>query len=348
MRYASLVFGSLLVSVCSFAAQGAPATASKVKAPPQAPAQTQAQPDQLTVQLKSALGESQKKLGELEPWQKKLFDEEVIPQYQRFIRDYRPTPSGVFVELDLESLKNYLRFFAPKSIKGSNTNITVFLKAKPSCGKCVESEAAIRALVKSRLEHRGFTVSFITAEELGDPDLAGKPLENRVADLSRLKKAAGVLVIQWQLAEAEDIDSAHADENHYWIQSFLSIRDLDKAEGRLELLENDSFENSASRLLTDAWTAIGAKLLQMTSGEPQKEILIEVSGFRDFQQYTRLKSQLTSQLKGVSTLEERKISKGRVVLAIVTSQTREEVQKQLALLQPTGTSTELVKWEVSQ
>src|SRR5262249_44471658 len=64
-----------------------------------------------TDRIKGALLEAEPQLGHLEPWQKVLFEEEAVPQAQRFIRNY----TGSSADIDFDSLKNYLRFHARDS-----------------------------------------------------------------------------------------------------------------------------------------------------------------------------------------------------------------------------------------
>lgn len=74
------------------------------------PRSTQAPKKDLQESLKAALVEAKSKLGKLEEWQSTLFDEEAVPQYSRFIRDYRPSANGVTADIDLDSLRNYLAY----------------------------------------------------------------------------------------------------------------------------------------------------------------------------------------------------------------------------------------------
>ena len=46
-------------------------------------------------QLRTVVTKAKERLGDLEPWQGKLFDEEVVPQASRFVRDYRPGTKGL-------------------------------------------------------------------------------------------------------------------------------------------------------------------------------------------------------------------------------------------------------------
>src|SRR4051812_29867780 len=61
-------------------------------------------------QLRQAVEGSAAQLGALELWQKKLFDEEVVAQYPRFIKDYRVVGDKVEAQVDLDNIKNYLEF----------------------------------------------------------------------------------------------------------------------------------------------------------------------------------------------------------------------------------------------
>ena len=331
---------------------GAPAPAPSVGPRAQAPELF----DDVERQLKVAVIDAQKKLGMLESWQIKIFEEEVVPQYRRFIRDYRPMGpgTGLNVEVDFENLQNYLKFYAPKvlphliskdrakgllAVSGANSatqdfRLLVFLKTDPACAKCTASEPAIRALVKSRVEARGFVPVWVAPEEVGDTKLAGRLLHETLTELSRKKGSPGALVVHWAPVPVDDIDSAHADEKHYFVHSFFNIRDLAKDEGKMDLMDSDSFETSLVRLLTASISELGVKADQTVREQAisKEEILIDISGFSDFAHYNRVKTVLTEQLKGVSSLEERKITRGQISLAVGTSASKEEIAKQVSAI----------------
>jgi len=310
--------------------------------------------DDVERQLKAAVIDAQKKLGMLESWQIRIFEEEVVPQYRRFIRDYRPMGTSLNVEVDFENLQNYLKFYAPKvlphliskdrakgllAVSGANSatqdfRLLVFLKTDPACAKCTASEPAIRALVKSRVEARGFVPVWVAPEEVGDTKLAGRLLHETLTELSRKKGSPGALVVHWAPVPVDDIDSAHADEKHYFVHSFLNIRDLAKDEGKMDLMDSDSFETSLVRLLTASISELGVKADRTVREQAisKEEILIEISGFRDFAHYNRVKTVLTEQLKGVSSLEERRITRGQISLAVGTSASKEEIAKQVSAI----------------
>lgn len=293
-----------------------------------------AETDTVKTQLKNALVDAFTKLGQVEPWQKKIFDEEVMMQYQRFIRDYRQTGPNLSVEVDLDSLKKYLRFQAKKT----DAQAWVYLRAQPSCGRCGASFEDIKKLVKERLERRGFVPTWLTPEEIGDVNLAGKALNDRVYVLAKNKNAGAALVVQWQLAPIDDIDTAHADEEHFQITSWFTLRDLAKNENKLELLSTDSFLIFASRLLTDAFTELGGKVdaLQVADGSSGKdEIALEINGVRDFVHFAMVKAQVQGRLKDViiSGPEERRIARGKATLAVFTSKSVDDIRGALGKIQ---------------
>lgn len=290
----------------------------------------------LNNRLKVALVEFQKELGTLEPWQKKVFDEEVVPQFQRFIRDYRAAQSSTQVDIDSENLKNYLRFYAPKVLQRQSPQILVVLKTDASCAKCGESFEEIKNLVRERLERRGLVPVWMALQDLGEVGkLKGKDLEEGVAALAQDKQAVGVLVHQWNLAPNDPNDTAHADEHRYQIRSFLSLRDISRHPGQVEILEPENFGKSTGRLLTDFFTDLGAKVerIQATQGDPGKdEYLVEVIGIRDFSQYALVKEAVLTRLQSSPGIraEEQRISRGRVGFAVFSSKGVEDLKAQIS------------------
>lgn len=317
----------------------------------------------MEAQLKAAVLDSQKNLGELEPWQKTIFTEEAVPQYQRFIKDYRASTEGVKEDVDLESLKSYLAFYAPKfrsklepasapstsAAATSELKIWVLLKGDRQCKKCVQSTANIKHLAKSRLGRRGLTPIWgeLTEAKPSVPDLSRDlsrdtaKTESQSAVEAKKKGAVGTLVIQWFLAPVDDADSAHADENRYIIRAFLQVGGVTLEARHQEILDNDSFESSEARLLTELFTELGSKFRTDSSAlaareDPgilpaavsgSEEISVEVSGIRDFTQYQRVKANLQDQLKSIATVEDRKFSREKIGFAVFSTQGKDEVEK---------------------
>ena len=135
----------------------------------------------LDLQLKAAIQDAQVKFPGLTDWQKALYANEVVPQYQRFIRDYRPAATGLSVEIDFDSLKHYLSFYAPKTLRQQSPRVLLWANPEATCARCVESSAEILKLVQARVENRGFTPVWLKTQEIEAEGVAGTALtdENR-------------------------------------------------------------------------------------------------------------------------------------------------------------------------
>lgn len=332
-----ILLTTLLISLTSFSTWGAeppkaqPGTPAAAAAPgtakPGAPAPTPSATAisgsaALAQQLQNALLESEPSLGTLEPWQKKIFVEEAAPQYQRFIRDYRRSTTGVQVDVDFDSLRNYLRFYGPKTLKREKPQVLVLLKPEAECESCVAATAGIKALVKDRLERRGLIPIW---GELP----AGENLEERLDMLAAEKKAVGALLVNWETASEDEDNGAHAGEERYVIRDVLAFRDLARIEGEMEILIGNAFEKTAARLLTDAFTQLGAKSERLEARQSElkrSETLLALSGFKSFAQYAAAKAKIEEKLANLATVEERKISRGRAVLAIFSEKNPEQIR----------------------
>ena len=322
----------------------------------QGPGQAQAAEvdDSVARKLKTALIESEPRLGELEPWQKKLFDEEAIPQFQRFIRDYRRAQthsgtanSGLSVDVDIDSLKSYLRFYGPKSLNAAPAGeradsavkeipFLVYAHSTEDCGtKCVSSGPGLRKLIAARLLRRGLKPMWLTERDLGPgKDFQGKVLHEKIAALVSSRAAAGALVVEWGKAPAED--EAHADEVNYFIQTWMDVRGLGeqpfKNEGRIELMDSDRFEASFAKLATDAFTDLGARvaLAEKSSGRKgesdESAVGVSLLGVRDFAQVSAFKTALQEKFPTAS-VQERRLSRGNVTLVVAGEGSPEKVNK---------------------
>ncbi len=308
--------------------------ASAVSAPPSSPASPTPAADNPGVandQLIAAVVAAQKNLGVLEPWQKKIFDEEVTPRYQRFIKGYQAGTHGLTVDVDLEGIKNYIRFYAPSSIKKSDLKVLLFVKADASCPKCAEAQVAIKNDLKQRLENRGFTAIFTPLEDKNGPKLSSKALDEKMNEQFQRLGATAAMVVQSQIAANDDIDSAHADETRYLVHSYLLLRDSPKIEAQLEILDTDSIATASDRMLTDALVEIGGRSNEIaaTFSDDRSEVSIGVKGILDPAEFTRVKALLQAKLKDVGIVEERKLTRGSVTFAVLTQKKADEIKTRL-------------------
>jgi hypothetical protein len=293
----------------------------------------------LSVKLQTLVANSKSQLGTMEPWQKKLFDDEVVPQYQHFIRDYRAGngPNGqVNAELDFDNLRNYLRFYAPKALKRENPTILVWLNTAADCSICQTNAADIKAVVKSRLEHRGFVVQWAQGTKTdGTEKLDPAALEQ----IATAKQASGTAVIEWKVAPVDDEDGK--EDTEYLLKSSVDIRDVGHSEGQLQILDTGSFGRSIGQLMTDAFTDLGAKVerTEITHSEMNRnEVWVEVAGIKDYPQYVAIRDGIRDILKNVASVQEQKVARGKETLAVFTELPLAKIQELL-----TGTPIGQVK-----
>jgi hypothetical protein len=333
MKNSARVSFLLLLLQSAVAGAAAPPVAA---APSSSASLTRESDGDVQAQLKSSVAQSIQKLGALQPWQKRIFDEEVVPQYSRFIKDYRNAPGGgLSVEVDADGIRKYLAFYGPLSVKKGEQKVIVLLVRESSCEKCTESFAGIQEVVKQKLERRGLAPVWLSSDEMVDRALTGRTIEERLADQAQARNAAGAMLIEWKQAPVDSLDSAHADEKHYRIRTHFLLRaDRDlRHEGALEIMEDDRFESAANRLLADSMTDFGAKALlsSLVSGDDTApELTIDITGVKDFAHYQRVRSQVTERLKDIVPIEERKVARGRLTFAIKGSRKLDEIRRALA------------------
>jgi hypothetical protein len=260
-------------------------------------------------------------LGTLDPAQKKIFDEEVIPQYALFIKDYRQAGGAVSVQVDVSNIRKYISFSASKNLAAGTTQLLLFLKVDPQCAKCTEAQPIVKKMMQSRAERRGFVPVWVSAEEL---------MDSKLSELAERRNASGGLEISLKPAPKDDLDSAHADEERYVASCGFDVRGVADYEDESELYDTDSFELASAKLLTQALTELGAKAEAAgVNSALKQEMQISVVGFKGFSQYTQLKTQLQAKLKGSAVVEERKLSKGKTVFALKTNRSLDEIKQMI-------------------
>jgi hypothetical protein len=274
----------------------------------------------VNTQLKNAVMDAQKQLPPMNLSEKRIFEEEVVPQYPLFIRDYgrddKRTGQGVNVVVDLAGIKNIIKFAAPAGSK-----ILLYLDVDTRCSKCTDEAPEIRKIMQTRVERRGFIPIWVTAEEL-----AG----SKIADLVGSRGASGYLESDILPAPKDDVDTAHADEERFIAKAQFDVRGVAHYDDQAELFDTDSFETETEKLLTHAFTELGAKAdLVGVSAAAKDDILIEVSKIAGFPQYSKLRAQIQARLKGIAFVDERKISRGKAVFALKTKKSVVEITANL-------------------
>lgn len=280
---------------------------------------------QYELKLRTVVSGFEKQLGTLQDWEKRIFQEEIIPQHRRFIRSHRASADGVVADVDLDAIRNYLGFYAPKVLESQRPVLIVGLKYEPGCSKCALAHPEIRKLVTERLQRRGFVPIFPSEREL-DPQASGSNLEVKLQELAGKQKSSGFLMVQWIRAP---MDEDHPGDNRFQIRSILSVKDFHRAEGEQEIFATESIENSANELLTDFFSELGVKSEKAggRSVDDQKEAMVlEVNGVRDFAHFGELKTQLQELLKDVATVDEIKMSRGRAIFGVMTQKNLSDVQ----------------------
>lgn len=290
--------------------------------------------------LSRAVSESVNRLGSLDPWKRRIFDEEVVPQYSRFIKDYRPGANGLVIEVDYDAILRYIAFYAPRTLRPADpkqVRIALYQHAEPGCDRCSAAQDRIRQLMKPRAERRGFQVSWLTNDEL-PPVEEGAPLAfDKIADAALRKGALGALVIDTRIAPVDAIDTAHADERKYVVEAFWLAKPTGEADlrflGQLEVMENDPIEQAAARLLSDAVSQFGVKaiLAEKNEGDAKtQEYELVLNGIKDYSQFAKLKAGIVQALSDAAWVEERRLKRGQVVLGIRSQRSVDAVRRQLA------------------
>lgn len=274
--------------------------------------------DAVQLQLKSQVMGSSVKLPGMDPSQKRIFDEEVVPAYALFIRDFKRVGEIVEAAIDLDGIKNLIRFSAQKSLNQPQAKILLSINAGKDCEKCMIDAPDIRKQMQLRAERRGLTPVWVSA-----PELVGTTL----SDLGVARKAVGYLQVDLIPAPEESVDSAHADEKKFISSVKLEVRGICSYEDRVELFDTDSFETETQKLLTHAWTELGAKAdLAGVAAAAKDDLLIEVVHIADFKQFSLLKALLQSRLKGLALVDERKMTRGIALFALKTKKSMDEVK----------------------
>ena len=301
--------------------------------------------------LKQSVSAYQKNLEPLEPWQGKVFSDEILPQFQKFLSIHAGTEPTV----DGDLIKSYLKFYAPKALQAKDPKVMIFLQWENTCGPCKASEHILRAIVRARLTRRGFQPLWVEKAEL-DAALSDplSKVDEKLVELMKIKEVQASFVLEWGTASALGINAAAANASEdpeaeltgAQVPALALKMGVRIGEKRFEktkvLSEEEQLEASHATLLNEVLIDLGKNQgaartvaqetsVQASSGMVSKQV--QVTGIQDFSQLTRVKGLFQSQIKNIVSVLEQKISRGQVTLAVQAKSSEPELQAQIDAIQ---------------
>lgn len=319
--------------------------------------------------VKSSLAATELRLGAIESWQKRIFDEEILSQPQRFVRNIEAASGGgVPADVDLGAIREYIKFHSSKvqvgesaaaagAVSGASSRartIVAQVAAPASCAECVAAVARVKPLIATRLDRRGYAVSWVEGAELQSGGARSGEISGALGQLAESPKgrsAAGAWWVEIKLVPPEELDQGHADEKIFRVSSRLAIfrpgrgsysslvKPLLQHDARTDLREGESVEASLGGMISDSFADFGAQLdtaLASTGASratdvgaiEKSERIVQASGFRDFEEFQKVKTALEARLG--ESVELRSLARGRAEFAISSERPEKEVRASLA------------------
>lgn len=295
--------------------------------------------------FRKAVGSARSKLGDLHPWQNQLFQSEVLPFSESFVREYRPQGTGYQVDVDTSMIRNYLAFFAPKALAVEKPQFLVFVEPSPNCPVCHESVPSLKKLIESRLTTRGVQLVFIQDKELAPlstkkvpPSTSGFVTLDRLKSLQATKGMDGVAAFRLEPMMVQDDESGLEiqDADRRLLVTFGVIAGKFKDVRKLELAATDSIQSTSRKLILESLGSLGAQVLDLETraldkneGRGLPEVLVSVKGVRDYGLFLNLKTALQSTLGELEPVLERRMTRGTVVFAIQTKLSGQDLKEKL-------------------
>ena len=289
------------------------------------------------------------RLGELQPWQQQLFSGEVLPQAEKFIREYRRQGTGFRVEVDEGLLRDYLAYFAPASLALEDPQFLVRVEAEPGCVSCGEALPSLRQVLESRISSRGIRAVLVKDSEMPPRSLLFRrtpefPSLALVKILQDRKLLQGAVVLRIERAVRRDDESGmelHPEDSKLRLVFGFSAGRITEIR-QLEFQATDSTELSSRRLLVEAFGSIGSRARELgAAGAPREELddtapMLRITGLRDYTVLAELKARVTEILGANGIALERRLGRGVCVLALHTRLPAAELRAKLEGLRAGG------------
>ncbi|MFN7685413.1 MAG: hypothetical protein ACK5QT_08385 [Oligoflexia bacterium] len=325
-----------------------------------------AAPSRLDEAITAALSGLKTELGQIAPWQKKIFDQEILPFGQDFVREQRlvstasqsPSQSSIKIELDQALIRKALSFYAPQALSNAEPRVAARIEASEGCSVCTSAIEPLKKLIQARLENRGIRPVWIKDEEMpatpaqGTPPVLAKQLARvgflRSLEISRSLQGSVLLRVESLVgldsSPQGQGDAVHSEDAKFSLKMGISLGSWVSFK-RVDFQATQPIDGLARRLWTEAMAeftergtfaasvhAAPSNLGTTPSEETwaPSEVLIHVTGVRDYFMLTALKSQLQLAVGELSPVIERVMSRGQVTLAIRTALGAAEVRSKIS------------------
>ena len=295
------------------------------------------------------------KFGELQPWQQKIFDQEILANPQDFVREYRQVGDRYKIDVDQVLIQKFLAFHAPDYLGNAQPRFAVRVEADAGCSVCESAAPGLRKLFQSKLEVRDAKVVWFKDEEMPIAASGGVPELPRLVLLQSLEASRslqGSLLVRIEAIQEKDsetgavIPPAHPEDAKFALRVGLAMSGgKSRVIRQVEFQYTEPVEALARKLWLEVITDLaiksdgssGAVALGAVGAGPA-ELLLQVTGVRDYFMLNQLKSQLQLAVGDMQPVIERSLSRGRIVLAIRTDRPIEEIRGKISkvTLGPTG------------
>ena len=276
---------------------------------------------QLEVRLQGKVREYFSQLTDLEPWQRRLFSEEVLPQYQRYIKNYQEGAGKLDAEVDLEKIRRSIAFYGPSFFGVLDPKVLSWVVAKPGCDKCTGAASNVMQTWKLRTQRRNLAALWMKSADIqvdpeADEDTPEQAWEQRLLDQARKVGAQAVMLIV--LTPNPDHDGDHLMKLVF--RTTAEKKPIRKT-ANIELMGADSFEDVFGRAVSDVFQDLGAPdvktaVAAASDSAGQDGFRVEITGIKQFDQLQKAKRYLQGVAGPGGICVERKMARGHVLFVI--------------------------------
>lgn len=299
--------------------------------------QSQAVESQLDKQLRDRLKASKSQLGDLKPWQSKVFDEDVLSHPGRFLKDYRSNSAqSVSVVVDDDAIRSFLGFHAlPEKTEAEQQPVVAGAPAQPQppsrlawivakssadCEPCTKLLPIVKANLEAQLVRRGFTTVTLNDSKAA----AGRA------------KVGLYTVLSVGLAAKDPEDTAHADEVGFEVRlsHFANPGEREIAtELKNTVPESSAILAKAEQMMLESFVDLGSrqgtKVAESSESSSSNGLEIRVLNISNESIFGKLLEPLRTQVGAVLV----RASAGTAYFKVMGSKSREETIQMLEKLE---------------
>jgi hypothetical protein len=280
--------------------------------------------------------------GLSQPFASQVWEQQLLPQYRRFIKDYKRVQGELTVSLDTEAMRSFLEFDV-KKLSSSSGTLLFFTQFYSSGGGCEAIAKASQTVIQDWMKLRGFQLKWVEAP-LEQDGISSDWIRKEQKRFSRLSLIGGIGL---SVRAGQDNALHGSDIEDQEMSIALNWNFLDQYQYKSELKSFPATENPSfvvQSLLADRFLDLANRFFSVKAHTDL--LLIEITGPLTAQDVMKVKQALSSLFLENQSITERFMTNGKLILGVNHQKWSADGEAQILKKGKSALNNPLLQWKV--